>query len=306
MRVIITGGTGLIGSKLVEKLAQHHYDVIVLTRSPQKHTNKPHVTYQKWDTKSASGWGHLADGAFAIVNLAGESIGGEGFPPPRWTPERKERIMKSRINAGKAVMEAITSAAEKPKVLLQASAIGYYGDRGNETITETSPAGTGFLPDVVKAWEASTESAKDMGVRLVQARIGIVYTLEGGALPATILPFRLFAGGPLGNGRQYVSWIHIDDVVNAMFYLLENDSAQGPVHLTGPNPLTNAQMANVIGKVMKRPSFVPAPAFALRLALGETADLVLHGQKVIPQKLEALGYNFEFKSAEATLQDLLK
>ncbi|MEM7330509.1 MAG: TIGR01777 family oxidoreductase [Chloroflexota bacterium] len=305
MRVIVTGGTGLIGSKLVDKLVQKNYEVVVLSRNPQKYPAKNNVQYEKWDAKTAAGWGQLADGAHAIINLAGESIGGEGFPPPRWTQERKDRILQSRLGAGHAVVEAIQNAEQKPKYLLQASAIGFYGDRGSETLTESSSVGSGFLADVVKEWEASTASVEEAGVRRVSMRIGIVYTLEGGALPATILPFRLFAGGPLGNGRQYISWVHVDDVVNAMMFLLENENASGPINITGPEPLTNAQMAKVIGKVMKRPSFFPAPGFALKLALGETSNLVLHGQKVLPTKLTELGFQFEYKTAEKALKELL-
>ncbi len=305
MRVIITGGTGLIGSKLVDKLLPKNYEIVILSRNPQKYPAKKNVQYEKWDAKTADGWGHLADGAHAIIHLAGESIGGEGFPPPRWTPERKERVLTSRLNSGQAVAEAVQAAKNKPKHFMQASAIGLYGDRGSETITETSAIGTGFLPDVVKQWEASTASVEELGVRRVCMRIGIVYTLEGGALPPTILPFKLFAGGPLGNGRQYISWVHIDDVVDAIVYLLENEDVTGPVNITGPKPLTNAEMGKVIGRIMKRPSFIPVPGFALKLALGEVSSLVLDGQKVLPERLTELGFRFKYETAEAALQDLL-
>lgn len=305
MRIIVTGGTGLIGSKLVDKLVDKGYELIVLSRNPQKYPAKDGVQFEKWDAETAHGWGHLADGAHAIYNLAGESIAGDGFPPDRWTPERKKRIIQSRTKAGNAVVEAVRAVETKPGVLLQAAAIGYYGDRGAETLTETSHPGEGFLPDVVKAWEASTDAVEEMGVRRVCMRIGIVYSTEGGALPATLLPFKLFAGGPIGDGSQYVSWIHIDDVVDAMIFLMERESAVGQVNLTAPNPVTNKEQAKAIGEVMGRPSFIPAPAFALRLALGETADLVLHGQKVLPTELNKLGYPFQHTHVREALRDLL-
>lgn len=306
MRIVITGGTGMLGSKLVDQLVAKGYQLVVLTRSPQKHPDTPNVDYQKWDAKTAVGWGETVDSAHAVINLAGESIGGEGFPPDRWTDEKKKRILQSRLNAGNAVMEAISNAKEKPKVLLQMAAIGYYGNRGAETLTEESTAGSDFLAGVVQQWEASTATAEEMGIRRVVMRTGIVYSTEGGALPSTLIPFKLFAGGPLGSGKQYVSWVHIDDVISAIIFLLEHEAASGPVNITAPNPLTNRQMAKEIGKVMKRPSFMPAPGFAIRLALGEVATLVLDGQKVMPAKLKELGYNFKYEYANEALTDLLK
>lgn len=306
MRAIITGGTGLIGSKLVDKMAARGDEVVVLTRSPQKYRHKTKVSYVKWDAKSAAGWGHHVEDADVIVNLAGESISGDGFPPPRWTKEKKQRILQSRLDAGNAVVEAVAAASSKPSVLLQASAVGYYGDRGAEALDAQAAPGKGFLPNVVQAWEASTESVEAMGVRRIVTRIGIVYSTEGGALPNLLLPFKLFVGGPLGDGKQFMPWIHMDDVVNGILFLIETESAQGPFNLTAPNPLMNKEMAQVIGKVMNRPAFMPAPAIALKLALGEMAVIILDGQNAVPAKLEALDYPFKFETAEAALTDLLK
>lgn len=305
MRVIVTGGTGMIGSKLVDRLVEKGYDVVVLTRSPQKYTNRPSVNYQKWDTKTAAGWGHFADGAFAVINLAGESIAGDGFPPDRWTDKKKQRILNSRIQAGEAVTQAFAEAEDKPKVLIQAAAIGYYGDRGSETLTESSAPGSDFFAEVVKQWEASTATVEEMDVRRVVTRTGVVFSEEGGALEPIVLQFKLFAGGPLGSGEQYVSWVHIDDVVKAMLFLLENEAASGPINVTAPNPVTNAQLAKQLGQVMNRPSFMPAPAFALRLALGEVADVLLNGQKVLPARLKEMDFDFKFEFVDHALRDLL-
>lgn len=305
MRVIVTGGTGMIGSKLVSQLGQKGYDVVVLTRSPEKHPDRPNVKFQKWDSQTAEGWGQLADGAFAVINLAGESIAGDGFPPDRWTDKKKRRILNSRLQAGQAVTQAIAEAEQKPKVLIQAAAVGYYGDRGAEPMTESSAPGSDYFAEVVKQWEASTVAVEAMGVRRVVPRIGVVFSEKGGALEPMVLQSKLFAGGPLGDGKQYVSWVHIDDVAAAMLFFLENEAVHGPINLTAPNPVTNAQLAKQIGRVMNRPSFMPAPAFALRLALGEVADVLLKGQKVMPTKLQELGYDFTYEYVDKALKDLL-
>lgn len=305
MRVIVTGGTGLIGGKLVDSLAEDGHEVIVLSRNPQRHTAPAGVTLEKWDAKTAAGWGHLADGADAIVNLAGESIAGEGFPPDRWTPEKKARILQSRLNAGNAVVEAIAQAEVKPKMLIQSSAVGYYGNRQDEVVDETADPGTGFLADVVIQWEDSTKEVENMGVRRVLLRTGVVYSMEGGALPSTLIPFKMFAGGPLGDGEQYVPWIHIEDEVRAIRFVIENESIDGPVNLSAPTPLKNKQLAKIIGKVMNRPAFVPAPAFALKIALGEAAAIVLDGQRAVPAKLQAAGFTYRYPDAESALMDLI-
>ncbi len=305
MRIIITGGTGLIGSRISAELAEAGHQVYVLSRNPAKYTFPDGVEGVVWDSKTANGWGHLADGADIIINLAGASIAGEGFPPSRWTPERKRIILDSRINAGRAVVEAIEAAEEKPKLLLQASAVGIYGDRDDEKLTEDSAVGGGFLADVVKQWESSVSEAETLGVRVIYLRTGVVYSMEGGALPVTVMPFKLFAGGPMGNGKQYVPWIHIEDQIRAMLFLLSQPEASGVYNLSAPHPATNKAIAKTIGKVMGRPSIVPAPAFALRTLLGETADLVLDSQRVYPERLQQAGFAFEFAEVDAALMDLL-
>lgn len=306
MRVIITGGTGLIGSALAKNLAADDHEVIVLSRNPAKHTFPIGVRGEKWDSKTAEGWGHLADGADAIVNLAGAPIAGSGLLPSRWTEERKRRIRQSRLDAGTAVSQAVAAAENKPKQLIQSSGIDYYGDiHSDQIITESSPNGDGFLADLTVDWEASTAAVEEMGVRRVIIRTGIVLSTESGALPITVLPFKFFAGGPLGNGEQWWPWIHIEDEVRAIRFLLESETAAGPYNLCTPHPLKNKDFAKRIGKVMNRPAFMPAPAFALKLALGEIAAIVLDGRRAMPTKLQEAGFTFKYPEAEAALMDLL-
>ncbi len=302
MRVIITGGTGLIGRALAADLAAAGREVIVLSRNPQRSpAMPPGVRLEKWDGRTAQGWGDLADGAEAIVNLAGESIAGG-----RWTAARKRRIRESRLAAGAAVVEAVVAARQKPHVVVQASGAGYYGPRGDELILEDTLPGTDFLGQLAVEWETSTAPVEAMGVRRVVVRTGVVLSREGGALPRLILPFRFFVGGPLGRGRQWVPWIHITDEVRAVRFLMENPDAREPYNLTAPNPVPNAQMARVLGRVLGRPSWLPVPAPALRLLLGEMADVLLTGQRAVPQRLLEAGFIFRFPELDAALADLLR
>lgn len=305
MRVIITGGTGQIGRPLIADLLKQGHEVIILSRSPAVVEGLPkEVKIEGWDARTAKGWGALADGAGAIVNLAGENIAGEGFLPAKWTDERKKRILESRVNAGKAITEAVEQASKKPGAVIQASAVGYYGPRGSEEITEESPPGSDFLAKVCIDWEASTAPVEKMGVRRAVIRTGIPLSFEEGALARMALPFKLFAGGPLGSGKQYFPWIHPADETGAIRFLIENANASGAFNLTAPNPLTNAQFSHVLGKVMQRPSFVPTPAFAFEMAFGEVASLVLTGQRAVPKHLLEAGYKFQYTDAEAALRDL--
>jgi len=293
VRIIITGGTGLIGKALAESLAADQHDVIVLSRSPEKSSVPVSVRVERWDGRTASGWGMLVDGADAVVNLAGESIGGENMVAlvtKRWTPERKQLIRSSRVNAGMAVQQAIEAAKQKPKMMIQASAVGYYGVRGDEEITEDTPAGGDALAKICLDWEATTADVETMGVRRAVIRTaGVVMSTRGGALPFMLLPFKLFAGGPLGSGKQWFSWIHIRDQVRAIRFLIDDPEARGAFNVCAPNPLTNADLSRVIGRVMRRPSFMPTPAFAMRLLLGEKATLVLDGQWQMPKRLQQMG-----------------
>ncbi len=309
MRVIVTGGTGMIGRALVADLAKDGHDVVVLTRNPAKADDLPKgARALAWDAQTANGWDHEADGAGAIVNLAGESIAGEGFLPSRWTPARKRRILESRVNAGKAVVDAITRASNKPAVLVQSSAVGYYGTQAlddTRDLTEDAPAGNDFLADVCQQWEASTQAVESMGVRRAVARTGVVLTLDGGVLPKLALPFHFFAGGPIGSGKQAFPWIHIHDEVKALRFLIENQNAWGPYNLSAPNVVTNAQFAKALGKAMGRPSFIPTPGIAFKLGFGELAELLLlKGQRAVPARLQQQGYQFTFPEAASALEDL--
>ncbi len=307
MRVLITGGSGLIGQALSEELVSRGYEVIVLSRSPERLTGLPNgVQAVGWDARTAAGWGHLADGADAIVNLAGASIAGEGFFPSRWTDEKRRVIRESRLNSSRAVVEAVEQAGHKPGVLIQASGVGYYGFHGDEFLTEEAGPGDDWAARfTAEEWEPSSAPVEQMGVRRVLARTGVVLSTEEGALPRLLLPFRLFVGGPLGSGNQWYSWISLRDEARALRFLIETEEARGAFNLTAPNPVTNRALARLIGKVMGRPSIIPVPGFAMRLAFGEVAEVVLKGQRAIPQRLLDLGFEFDFPTAEACLWDLL-
>ena len=233
--VIISGATGFIGTVLVKKLVARNYHVVVLSRNPGKAAafNSSQVKVVAWDGRSANGWGHYADGAYGIINLAGENIAAG-----RWTPARKTAILQSRLAAGRAIIEAVTLSARKPRVVIQASGIGYYGNRGDTVLDETSSAGTGFLSDVAIQWEKSTEPVEALGVRRAIIRTGIVLGRGGGFLSRVLLPFKLFMGGCMGSGRQWLSWVHMEDEVSAICFLLEQDAAQGAFNLSSPQPLS--------------------------------------------------------------------
>lgn len=302
MRVIITGGTGLIGRPLAASLARDGHEVIVLSRNPAATTGIPKgVQVVAWDGRSAQGWGQLADGAGGIVNLAGASLA-EG----RWTADRKAEIVDSRVNAGQAVVEAITAARDKPAVLIQSSAVGYYGPRGTEIIAEDAPPGKDFAAGVCVRWEDSTKAVEALGVRRAIIRTGIVLSAEGGALPRMLLPYKFFAGGKIGSGTQGFPWIHMDDEVGAIRFLIDNPQANGPFNLTAPNPPTNAEFTQAVGKAMGRPAAIPAPSFAMKMAFGEMSTVLLEGQRAAPKKLLAMGYKFRFTDPVAALRDVLK
>jgi uncharacterized protein (TIGR01777 family) len=307
MRVIITGGSGLIGSTLAADLATNGHEVIILSRNPARVTGLPAgVRAMGWDGQTSSGWGDLADGAGAIVNLAGESVAGDSLLAMRWTTERKKNILESRAHAGAAVVEAVRDADHKPTVVIQASAVGYYGSRSSEQVTEEAEAGKDFLAEVCMAWEASTSPVEVMGVRRAVIRIGIVLSRKGGTLPRQMMLFRFFAGGPIGSGKQGYPWIHIDDVSRAIRFLIDTPHASGTFNLCAPNSLTNAGFGRALSKAMHRPYWLPAPAFTFRLAFGEVATILLDGQLAYPKRLLELGYTFRYPQAEAALDDLLR
>lgn len=303
MRVIITGGTGFIGKALCQELTEAGYEVVALSRKPEspKESSGEKGKLARWDGKTAKAWGSLADGAYAIINLAGENISSG-----RWTAKRKKIILESRLNAGRAVVEAVKQAKEKPKVVIQASGIGYYGSRGDEIVDEDFPPGKGFMPDVTQQWELSTKPVELSGVRHVVVRTGVVLGREAGALPRLVLPFRHFVGGRMGSGEQWLSWIHLKDEVRAIRFLMEKEGVAGAFNLTAPGALKEKEFARFLGKVMRRPSWFPVPGFLLRLLVGELADeALLTGQRVFPKRLLDAGFEFLYPEAGPALREIL-
>jgi uncharacterized protein (TIGR01777 family) len=301
MKVIVTGGTGLIGRALAANLAARGDSVVVTSRDPKRTRDLPaRVEPAVWDAESGNGLAAVVEGADAVVHLVGE-----GIADGRWTAERKRRIRESRTRSTRAVAEAFSAASATPRVLLQGSAVGFYGSRGDEELDEASPQGEGFLADVCSEWEEAGQAVEELGVRRALLRTGVVLTSEGGALPKMVLPFRLFAGGPVGSGRQWVPWIHLADQVGAIRFLLDDVDAKGAFNLVAPGSVTNRDLSKAIGRALGRPSLVPAPAFAMKLALGEMAELLLGSQRVRPGALMAAGYEFRFPEVAAALHDLL-
>jgi uncharacterized protein len=300
MIIILAGGTGLIGRELAAALVADGHQVWVLSRNPQGANVPPGAQLATWDARTATGWGPLVEEADAIFNLAGENLGAH-----LWTAKHKARVLSSRANAGQAVMQALKEAKRRPRVLVQASAIGYYGANDERILVEKSPAGKDWQARVCQDWEASTLGAEYMGIRRVVVRTGLVLTKTGGVLPKLLLPFRLFAGGPLGSGKQYYSWIAMQDEIHALLFLLKNDSATGIYNLTAPNPLPQAEFGRIEAQVLQRPYWFPTPAFALRLVLGEMSTLVLDGQRVAPDRLNKAGFTFSFDQLKPALQAIL-
>ncbi len=296
MRIVVTGGTGFLGSALVGRLRGEAHEVTVLTRQPQR---PGHIG---WNPESTSGaWGSMLEGADAVVHLAGESIAGG-----RWTKRRKARIRDSRIRTTRGLVAAILAAREPPAVLISGSAIGYYGLHGDESLTEAAPAGNDFLASLCVDWEREALAASS-ATRVVTIRSGLAVDRMGGALPRMAKPFHFFMGGPVGSGRQYMSWIHRDDWVQMVYWAITNQQVTGPLNATAPNPVTNLEFARTLGRVLRRPARITTPPFALRLRFGEMADaLLLNGQRVIPAKAESLGFTFRYPQLEPALHEALR
>jgi uncharacterized protein (TIGR01777 family) len=294
MRVLMSGASGLLGSAIARALEANRVLVGRLVRGGAP-SSAAHI---RWDPGKAL---DLIPGFDGVIHLAGESVVG------RWTAAKKARIRDSRVLGTRTLAEAIARVEPKPRVFLAASAIGYYGDRGDEILREESASGTGFLAEVCREWEDAAEPAMQAGIRVVHLRIGVVLSKQGGALDKMLLPFRLGLGGKLGSGRQWMSWIHVDDIVSAVQHALSNEAVRGPVNLVAPNPVTNAEFTATLGKALSRPAVLPAPAFALRLALGEMADgALLASARVEPARLLASGYVFRFRELQTALENILR
>ncbi|NIL96531.1 MAG: TIGR01777 family protein [Planctomycetales bacterium] len=295
MKILISGSSGLVGSRLTALLKAEGHEVLALVRRPAGSAEI------HWDPVRGELDAGLLEGLDGVVHLAGENIA-EG----RWTAAKKERIRASRVASTDLLCRALAGLQARPAVLVNASAIGYYGDRGDQLLDEESPAGDGFLPEVCQAWEAATQPASEAGIRVVRLRIGVVLSVEGGALQKMLLPFRLGAGGKVGSGRQYWSWISIDDLAGVINFALTNASLSGAVNAVAPQPVTNQQFTKTLGRVLGRPTILPMPAFAARLALGEMAnDLLLASTRVAPTRLEAAGYTYRHPDLESALRHLL-
>jgi len=296
MKISVSGSTGLIGSALVSFLASQGHEVIPLTRAKPA----PGKAGIQWDPAAGTIDVTGLEGLDGVVHLAGESIA------QRWTPAAKARIRESRIRGTRLLAESLARLAQPPKVLVSASAIGYYGDRGDEVLREESGPGSDFLAGVARDWEAATEPADQVGIRVVPLRIGIVLSPAGGALARMLLPFRMGVGGVIGSGRQYWSWIAIEDLLGAILHALTTKTLRGPVNTVAPNPVTNREFTKILGRVLGRPTVFPLPAFAAHLALGEMADaLLLASARVDPGKLLASGYQFRYPDLEEALRHLL-
>jgi hypothetical protein len=302
VKILITGSTGLVGTALVKELASDGHTVCRLIRPQSKTTSGSKDGFDvTWNPETGE-LGGAGVGPDAVVNLAGASIAGG-----RWTEKRKELLDASRIDTTRALVKALAKMNARPRVLVSASAIGIYGDRGDEILTEESKPGTEFLAGLTREWEAEATKAEALGIRVVLARFGIILARDGGALAKMLLPFKLGAGGRLGSGKQWMSWITLDDVVGILKFALENAAVRGAMNVVAPQPVRNAEFTRVLAQALHRPALFPAPAFALRLALGEMADaLLLSSQRVQPQKIQQLGYNYHHPDLSSALHTVLK
>jgi uncharacterized protein (TIGR01777 family) len=295
--VAVSGAGGLIGSALIPSLrAGGHRAIPLVRRAP-----RPGEDALGWDPSTGALTPAGSAAADAVVHLAGESIMGL-----RWTAEKKRRMRESRVTATRLLVQALTRLPKPPTVLVCASGVGYYGSRGDGVLTEDSRPGTGFLADLGRDWEAATATAIAQGIRVVNLRFGVVLSAKGGALAKMLTPFRLGLGGLIGDGRQWMSWIALDDVIGVILHILSTESLRGPVNVVAPEPVTNAEFTRTLGRVLGRPTLVPLPAFAARLAMGEMADeLLLASQRVLPARLEASGYAFRHPTLESALRAII-
>lgn len=304
MKILMTGATGLVGGELTKRLVREGHEVVRLLRGggESKSATGPGVVDVTWDPGTGEFPESLTGKLGAVINLAGASVAEK-----RWTKERKAVLRSSRVETTRGLVQAMAKLQERPKVFVSASAVGYYGDRGDEVLTEGSGAGTGFLAELAGEWEAEARKAEALGVRVVLTRFGIILAKQGGALPKMMTPFKVGVGGKLGSGRQWVSWVALSDVVEILSRALTDAAFGGAVNVTSPEPVTNAEFTRVLARVMHRPAIFSVPAFALRLAVGEMADEgLLASERALPETLQRGGYVFQHSRLEEALRAILK
>jgi uncharacterized protein (TIGR01777 family) len=297
MRLVITGATGFVGSALCEQLLAQGHALTLLTRGSPRDANTGTKRWLHWTPGTLREWSAALDGIDGVINLAGEPIAEK-----KWTHSQRRRIEKSRIDGTRSLVQAFGKARQRPKFLINASAVGYYGPHGDETITEDVPPGEDFLGVLCREWEEEARKAEELSIRVVRLRIGIVLGPGGGALVKMAEPFKYFLGGALGSGQQWMSWIHLEDLVGLILRLINDSQAAGAINATAPNPVRNREFCQALGKAMHRPCWATVPAFVLRMALGDMADMLLTGQRVIPAAAEKTGYQFRYPTLEPALE----
>jgi uncharacterized protein (TIGR01777 family) len=303
MRVIVAGGSGFIGSELIRKLLVSKHQVVLLSRKPVGVRSGYNELLQivQWDGKTVGSWAKFIDGADAIINLSGENVAAK-----RWSESQKARLIDSRINPTRAILQSINQVTKKPRVLVNASAVGYYGNFGDGDVTESHIKGEGFLSDLCEQWEREALHAEKYGLRIVLLRIGIVLEPSGGALKKMLLPFKLFIGGPLGSGKQWFPWIHREDVINIILFAIENQSLSGPVNVVSPSPVKMKEFTCSLGKVIGKPSRIPVPSLVLKMVLGEMSEMLLGGRRIMPKKLLDRGFVFQYPNLDKALSMLMR
>lgn len=300
MKIIVSGSSGFVGTAFIDSLRPEGHSISRLVRSSSATPADATSKIIRWEPPTGSIDLAAMEGADAVVHLAGASVAGG-----RWTAARKQELRRSRVDTTQHLVAGLAQLKEKPHVLVSASAIGYYGDRGDEVLTEASTPGSDFLAQLCRDWEAATANAEREGIRAVMLRFGIILAPHGGALQQMLRPFRLGVGGRLGSGRQWMSWITLEDVVALIRYAIEKDSVRGPVNVVAPAPVTNTEFTSVLAAALRRPALFPAPRFALKLALGEMADALLASQRVSPEKLKGSGYKFRHPQLKEAFQSIL-
>ena len=300
MKILITGGTGFVGTQLTSRLIKDNHEVTILSRSAKRSGEIPRgISYLQGDPTQKGSWQEAIKNHDAAINLAGASI----FA--KWTEEHKKAIRESRVSTTRNIVEGIPSRPQKPFTFFSTSAVGYYGFCGDEELTEESPNGDDFLARIASEWEGEALKAKEKGARVVITRFGIVMGEKGGALGQMIPLFKKFIGGPIGSGRQWFSWVHIKDLAEAFSFLLKHPEISGPVNVCSPNPVRNKDLAKALGRALHRPSFMPAPGFMIKLVLGEFGSVILEGQRVIPKRLLDSGFAFQYPEIDNALQEIV-